>query len=130
MAPRHHACAEPSNADTRGRSVALEEFRVFITDLGLAQSPVLFAIDTFEEVQYRSRSVAREVAEFLSELRERLPRLRTVIAGRNPTSEFAVLPLELGELDQEASRGLLASLGVESAERAGRGSPGCSTAIR
>jgi hypothetical protein len=108
--------AQTSDANTRGRTVVLDEFRVFINDIGLGQSTVFFAIDTFEEVQYRSRSIAREVAVFLNELRERLPRLRAVIAGRNPTSDFVVTPLELGELDQEASQSLLASVGVESSE--------------
>jgi hypothetical protein len=108
------ALTQTDNANTRGRTAALDEFRVFVTDIGVAQSPVLFVIDTFEEVQYRSRSIAREVAEFLNELRQRLPRLRTVIAGRNPTSDFEVMALELGELDEEASQGLLGRLGVES----------------
>jgi hypothetical protein len=39
-----------------------------------------------------------------------------VFAVRTPTPDFVVMPRELGELDQDASRGLLASLGVESSD--------------
>lgn len=110
------ALSHAGNASTRGRSGELDEFVAFVTDLGLVHSTILLAIDTFEEVQYRSRTEAIEVSLFLDQLRERLPKLRTVIAGRNPAPEFKALPLELGELDQEASQGLLGSLGVESVE--------------
>jgi hypothetical protein len=99
----------------RGRDRYLNEFGVFVDDLALASRPVLLVIDTFEEWQYRSRDFVAEVFQFLDQLQRRLPRLRTVLAGRNPVLEFAWESLKLRELDQEASTGFLEVLGVEPA---------------
>jgi hypothetical protein len=99
---------------SRGRDRFLEEFGVFVDDLDLGGRPVLLVIDTFEELQYRSRDFVDELFQFLDELQVRLPRLRTVLSGRNPVPDFAWEPLKLRELDQEAAQGYLEVLKVES----------------
>jgi hypothetical protein len=69
--------------------------------------PFLLVLDTFEEVQYRSADVVRELGSFLSELQSAIPRLRTVIAGRAPIGDFETEELELGALDDAAAVGYL-----------------------
>lgn len=99
---------------SRGRDQFLEEFGVFVDDLRLGARPVLLVIDTFEELQYRSRDFVAEMFHFLDEMQQRLPRLRTVLSGRNPVPDFTWEPLKLRELDQEAAQGYLEVLKVES----------------
>lgn len=109
--------ADKHRLTTRGRTRYLEEFRVFVRDdLHLGDRNVLFVIDTFEEVQYRSAAAAEEVFAFLGELQQLLPRLRTVLAGRNPARELRVEPMEIGELDDQSAQAFLETLGVTSSE--------------
>jgi patatin-related protein len=82
------------------------------------QAPLLLVLDTFEEVQYRSRDFADALWEFLEDLQRRIPTLRTVIAGRAPVDSFATDDLELRKLDEEAGTGLLQARGVEDVELA------------
>jgi tetratricopeptide (TPR) repeat protein len=69
--------------------------------------PFLLALDTFEEVQYRSREFVSQLWLLLDALQRELPNLRTVIAGRAPIEEHGTDELQLGALDNEAARAFL-----------------------
>ena len=64
------------------RSGFIAEFAKFLYKWGLFDRPLLFVIDTFEEVQYLSQDFVNEIWEFLDELAMRIPGLRPVVAGR------------------------------------------------
>lgn len=97
---------------TLGRDTVLKEFNLFVNELPLERGRLLLVIDTFEEVQHLARAVVSEVFSFLDELQASLPGLRTVLAGRNPVPGLTYEPLEIGALDLETARAILASLGV------------------
>jgi hypothetical protein len=66
----------------------------------LLERPLLVVLDTFEEVQYRSRDFVKEVFRFLALFQRTIPRLRTVVVGRAtvvlddiPTDNHALGPL-------------------------------------
>src|SRR5262249_37613298 len=48
---------------------------------------LLLVLDTYEEVQYRSRYVVEQVWRFLQEFREAVPQTRVVVAGRAPVAQ-------------------------------------------
>ncbi len=77
------------------------------------QKPYLFVLDTFEEVQYRSRDSVAELWRFLRGMQQQLPTLRTVLAGRATIEEIPTTPYLLEGLDEEASVGFLLARGVE-----------------
>jgi tetratricopeptide (TPR) repeat protein len=74
--------------------------------------PLLLALDTFEEVQYHSREFADTLWQFLDALSDRLPMLRTVLAGRAPIEKRRTEVLELEVLDEDAAIGFLEGNGV------------------
>jgi hypothetical protein len=79
--------------------------------------PFLFVLDTFEEVQQRSRDYVYAVLQFLDQLQGAIPRLRAVIAGRAPVTDEDVPGLDadnylLKDLDKEAAVGFLQSRGI------------------
>lgn len=115
IAKAHELESGAQPVTTLGRTAIMKEFQVFVRDLRLERRKVLLVIDTFEEVQYHSPAVVSEVFQFLSELQELLPNLRTVVAGRNPVPDFCWEPLEIDELDIEAAKSFLKTLGIESA---------------
>jgi len=83
-----------------------------LADNGLAECPFLLALDTFEEVQYRSQDFIGELWLFLQEVQRHVPRLRAVVSGRAPVEgQPAELKL-LGNLDDAAARGFLRLHGV------------------
>jgi hypothetical protein len=104
----------------RGRAIAgytrrspfLRAFVDALDETTAEDLPFLLVLDTFEEVQYRSADVVRELGSFLSELQSAIPRLRTVIAGRAPIGDFETEELELGALDDAAAVGYLRSRGI------------------
>jgi hypothetical protein len=104
----------------RGRAIAgytrrspfLKAFVDAFNETTAEDLPFLLVLDTFEEVQYRSAEVVRELGSFLAELHTAIPRLRTVIAGRAPIEDFETDELELGALDDEAAVGYLRSRGI------------------
>jgi hypothetical protein len=70
--------------------------------------PLLFVLDTFEEVQYRSQKVVEHVWSFLGELRSRVPQVRVIVSGRAPVQiEGQLAPFSrevlVDELDQDAA---------------------------
>ncbi|HEY0381467.1 MAG TPA: AAA family ATPase [Candidatus Elarobacter sp.] len=58
------------------------QFADLLQDAGLSGRPLLLVLDTFEEVQYRSRDFVGETFAFLRLVQRLLPRLRIVCAGR------------------------------------------------
>ena len=111
-----YAARTQSERRTLGRADALQEFGVFVRDdLGLRDQTVLVVLDTFEEVQYRSAAAVDEVFGFIGEIQRELPRVRTVIAGRNQARELGAEPMEIAELDDESAESLLESFGVPTA---------------
>jgi hypothetical protein len=113
---------------TRDRRNYVQTFALFARELP-PSVPVLLAIDTFEELQFRSRDFVNELFEFMSELRAALPQLRIVISGRDELQGFDTERLPLAELDAEAAEGYLAARGIDRPEvrrtlaRALRGNP-------
>lgn len=104
-----------------GEEAAERVVRAFIGDfvrllgaMGLGARPLLFVLDTFEEVQYRGAPFVRQVGAFLNAVKEQWPRLRTVISGRAPVTAFPypTRSLPLGELDADAARGFLEGHGL------------------
>lgn len=106
------AAQAPEARSIKDRSGFLSGFRYLITDMQLHDRTLLLVLDTFEEVQYRSRDSVRELWRFLDELQSSVPRLRTVIAGRARISEFKTEDLPLSSLDLEAAQGFLRANGV------------------
>ena len=79
--------------------------------------PLLFVLDTFEEVQYRSETRVERLWEWLADLQDLIPTLRTVVSGRAPVHDLRVNgrraeELELGDLDDAAAIGFLEARGV------------------
>ncbi len=60
----------------------VKDFAGFLDQLEVKDSPVLFVLDTFEEVQRRSDAYAAGVVRLVTQLSADVPRLRVVIAGR------------------------------------------------
>ena len=85
-----------------------------LREAGAEYRSFLLVLDTFEEVQYSSRSYIGELWRFLDGLQHAIPRLRTVLAGRSPVEDFKSEALLLGDLDTAAGVAFLQSQGVES----------------
>ena len=74
------------------RDLFLDEFAEEIKPLVAGDIPLLFILDTFEEVQYRSRAFVEEVFDFLESLQKRIPTLRAVLSGRAPIESTKFKP--------------------------------------
>lgn len=74
--------------------------------------PLLIVVDTFEQVQYRSRQVASLVWDFLGSLQDAAPRVRVLVAGRAVADAPAAARMELAGLDEPAAVACLTALGV------------------
>ncbi|GAB3842476.1 effector-associated domain EAD1-containing protein [Dactylosporangium cerinum] len=85
-----------------------------------AGRPLLFVLDTFEEVQWRSQEQVGEIWRYLEELHERVPRLRVCISGRAEVYDHPVLPIELTGLDPGAAQAFLVAHGVGDPDVAAR----------
>ena len=93
----------------------LRDFTILLDNLKVDTDPFLLVLDTFEEVQYRSDVVVAGLAEFLEVFQQRVPRLRTVFAGRAPINDvpdFPTQPMPLENFDPEARRAFLEAHGV------------------
>lgn len=62
------------------------DFMQLVQSGGLLEKPLLFVLDTFEEVQYRSSAFVEAVFSLLALLQHAVPRLRVVVVGRAPVS--------------------------------------------
>jgi cellulose synthase operon protein C len=113
-------------ADQRGwERWHLERFAGLVLQLpapktaeGSGRPPFLLVLDTFEEVQYRSAARVKQLWEWLANLQDLLPTVRTVVSGRAPVRDLKVKKrkaeeLELKDLDTEAAVGFLVARGVE-----------------
>lgn len=105
--------------------------------------PFLLVLDTFEELQYHDRDAIKDVFRFLNIFRDELPPLRVVMMGRAPLSDvqqefgdieavglegdvfgtgmatdFEVIEVPLGDLDEEAARDYLVRQGINDPELA------------
>lgn len=96
------------------RGQYLEEFAAFVNDLKNNDQPLLLVLDTFEEIQFRSMAFADEVLHFLDELQSRVPRLRTVLAGRAEihSERFRVRTMLIGNFDRDAAVAYLRGRGI------------------
>jgi tetratricopeptide (TPR) repeat protein len=93
----------------------LGNFANLLDNLKTEKAPLLFVLDTFEEVQYHGNVVVDSLLRFLGIFQEHVPRLRTVIAGRIPLEGFEEFPinyLPLKNFDEEAKKGFLEGRGV------------------
>lgn len=117
--------ADQQRADAKAQSPddRLSSVRSILSDLlgGLQQRlgprPYIVALDTFEEVQYRSESRALPFWGVLRDMQQRWPFLRVVISGRAPVKSLMLagqppIEQELGELDKPAAIAFLAAQGV------------------
>ena len=101
------------------RERMLHEFSSILRIIEQQDRPLLFLLDTVEEVQYRGRPLVKELWSFLNKLQELHPRLRVVLSGRVPIhegfgetekeqraaeSEFKTEPLQLTGLDRDSAR--------------------------
>jgi hypothetical protein len=84
------------------------------------QLPLLMVFDSFEEIQYRSRSPELSFVQFFLELQNAYPNVRAVISGRaKPLEVAAKLSLgtnderEIKDFDEESATAYLKNLGVE-----------------
>ncbi|MCX2180253.1 trypsin-like peptidase domain-containing protein [Streptomyces sp. SKN60] len=84
---------------------------------GAMEPPLVIAVDSFEEAQYRGSPLISRMWAVWTALRAAYPRLRFVVAGRAPIDHPArvVVPrdMELTELDEQASVDLLMSAGID-----------------
>ena len=97
------------------RSEIHRDFLRFLRRVLLPGDRLLFAVDTFEEVQRSSRDAVGRFWEFLAELGAAVPGLRVVVAGRaeltdRPPDELDQLPL--GDLDPQAAQEVIEAGGV------------------
>jgi hypothetical protein len=78
-----------------------------LTNPQIANRPLLFVIDTFEEVQFLGSDAVGLVLDFLSRLQREMPGLRVVVSGRLPPDRTGFYKLPLGELPPQAAKNLL-----------------------
>jgi hypothetical protein len=106
---------ESSVRDEASRSERiLRDFQSFLDTLTVREQPFLLVLDTFEELQYQSRTLVRRLGELLEELGASIPRLRTVIAGRAEPDDIAFSTvIRMAGLNVEAAVGLLQAKGIE-----------------
>jgi AAA ATPase-like protein len=76
----------------------LRNFAFFLDTLEVRTGPVLFVLDTFEEVQARSLEYAKGVLALMAQLASSVPRLRVVVAGRSEIGNIELIYKE--QLDQ------------------------------
>lgn len=74
--------------------------------------PLLVVVDTFEQVQYRSREMVGLVWDFLGSLQDAVPRVRVLVAGRAMADAPTATVLQLAGLDEPAAVACLTALGV------------------
>lgn len=84
---------------------------------GAMDPPLVIALDSFEEAQYRGSPVIGRMWAIWTALRAAYPRLRYIVSGRAPIDHPARVltprTMELGDLDQRAAVDLLMASGVD-----------------
>jgi formylglycine-generating enzyme required for sulfatase activity len=91
-----------------------KSFAGFVSEICPPNSPVLLVLDTFEEVQYRSKTFVTGIFDFLQDIQGRIPQLRTVLAGRAGVKleGFSVKLLKLPPFDRDAAQAFLEKQGI------------------
>jgi hypothetical protein len=102
----------PSEGVRSTRSAAVRDFGTIIASLGADDRPVLFVLDTFEEVQYRSEEYVAAIWRMLEELQPAVSRLRVCIAGRGELSGHKTDGLALAGFDEVTAIEYLNDRGV------------------
>jgi cellulose synthase operon protein C len=97
----------------------IEEFARLINHQ-LKERPLVFVVDTFEEVQFLGSEVVYLVQDFLRRLQDAVPQLRIILSGRVPPADTNYFRLPVGELPPEPARDLIAT----SLKQLGSKSPG------
>ncbi|MFJ7067678.1 trypsin-like peptidase domain-containing protein [Streptomyces sp. NPDC101115] len=111
-----HARASAREQDL-ARELARLVAKAVATPPGAMEPPLVIAVDSFEEAQYRGSPLISRMWAVWTALRSAYPRLRWVTAGRAPIDHPARVltprTMELTELDEQASVDLLMSSGVD-----------------
>jgi hypothetical protein len=103
------------------------DFMRLLESGSLLERPLLLVLDTFEEVQYRSRDFVEEVFHFFATLQQNVPRLRVVAVGRAsvslnryPTENYPLGPLRSDDAEYYMrARGLSSKLAEAVADQVG-----------
>lgn len=119
-APTSEATPVPLTDNARARAAAVRDFATLIDSLGAHDRPVLFVLDTFEEVQWHSEQHVNAIWRLLDELQPAVTRLRVVVAGRSNLAGRKGLELPLTGLDEAAAVGYLQARGIADLEVAQR----------
>ncbi len=88
------------------------EFKTLVEPLFRDKRPWLLVIDTFEEVQLRSRDAVVAIRNFLEQLQAEIPQVRVFIGGRGEVGQMPVQPYFLAGFDEAAAQNLLNLYGV------------------
>lgn len=112
---RYHAQTRDEDADAARRLGELLTEAVRAEHGGAP--PLLIALDSFEEAQYRASPILGRMWAVFDALTGEYPVVRVVVAGRAPVGHPSVAAeevptLELGELPASAAEGVLRSRGV------------------
>ncbi|MFD5322319.1 trypsin-like peptidase domain-containing protein [Streptomyces sp. NPDC127092] len=118
---RDYSAGFHSRASAREQDLARElanlVAKAVATPPGTMEPPLVIAVDSFEEAQYRGSPLISRMWAVWTALRSAYPRLRWVAAGRAPIDHPARVltprTMELTELDEQASVDLLISSGVK-----------------
>jgi hypothetical protein len=103
----------------RVRTGAVHDFATVARTLAVGR-PLLFVLDTFEEVQWRSQEQVDAIWGYLARLQALVPQLRVCISGRAEVYDHPVLPIALTGLDQDAAQAFLLAHGVDDPALAAR----------
>jgi hypothetical protein len=93
-------------------ATGIRDFSALVVTLGANDLPILFVLDTFEEVQWQSAAHVEAIWQLLGELQAALPRLRVIIVGRADIEGHRTENLSLTGLDQEAAVAYLRARGI------------------
>lgn len=108
---------ESSRDDEAGLSAELGSLLVAATGSQASAPPLVVALDSFEEAQYRASPILDRMWTMLASLRSTYPATRVVVAGRAPVGhpliDVDLVPtIALGELDRGAAERFLLDRGV------------------
>jgi len=119
--------AAPGKAQQRDWASLLYDFQNLLEQLRLAGDPLLFVLDTFEQVQARPEAVVEELTLFLRHLQETTPQVRLLFSGRAPlpnpplAREYPAWTLKqdiLQPFGREEAQGFLENRGLPAAAAA------------
>lgn len=102
----------------RAQDHIIGEFSRIIAEIKSLDEPFLLILDTFEEIQYRSRDFAGAFVGFLGALQKETPGMHVIVAGRAPVEGARVKSWHLENLDRTTAIRLLRSLGIDDMDTA------------